>query len=131
MTGERGFTLIEALISFAILAVVLISLYDAIGTGFRSFAAAARVDEAVLIAQSELDRVVALKRMPEQLQGKIEGTPYEWRVEILPSSERETPSAAASPLRPLMLRLAVSWPGIARSRSVAIERLVFVPRQGG
>ena len=130
MSGERGFTLVETLIAFAILAVVLVALYEAIGTGFRSFDAAAQAEEAVLVAQSQLDRIVALKRLPEQVQGNIDGTSYQWRIEVVPNREPET-QAAASPLRGVMLRLAVSWPGIARARSISIERLVFVPRQQG
>jgi general secretion pathway protein I len=131
MNAERGFTLVETLIAFAILAVVLVSLYEAIGTGFRSFAAAARVDEAVLIAQSQMDRLVALKRMPDQVQGNVDGTPYQWRIEVVPPRAPETQTAAASPLRAVSFRLAVSWPAAVGTRNVAIERLVFLPRQPG
>ena len=131
MSGERGFTLVETLIAFAILAVVLVSLYEAIGTGFRSFTAAAEFEEAVLVAQSQMDRLVALKRMPDQLDGKLDGTPYQWRIEIVPPRAAETREAAASPLRAEIFRLAVSWLRGAGTRSVAIERLVFLPRQPG
>ena len=77
MSREEGFTLVEALVAFAILAVVLISLYEAMGTGLRSFGAAAKVEEAVLIAQSQLDRIVALNHLPQQREGKIAGTEFE------------------------------------------------------
>lgn len=131
MSGERGFTLVETLIAFAILAVVLVSLYEAIGTGFRSFDAAAQVEEAVLVAQSQMDRLVALKRMPDQVEGKLDGTPYQWRIDVVPPSAPETQAAATSPLRAVAFRLVVSWPGKASTRTVGIERLVFLPRQPG
>ena len=132
MSDQRGFTLVETLVAFAILAVVLVSFYEAMGTGFRSFDAAARVEEAVLIAQSQLDRVVALRRLPEQVQGDVEGTPYRWHGEILGAKDESNQPPQTSPLRAVTLRLAVNWQGPAGARGVSIDRLLLVPqKQGG
>ncbi|MCE9521369.1 MAG: prepilin-type N-terminal cleavage/methylation domain-containing protein [Alphaproteobacteria bacterium] len=131
MTGERGFTLVETLVAFAILAVVLVALYDAMGTSFRTFHAAAEVNEAVLIAQSQLDRIVALKRLPDETQGKVDGTPFQWRLDIRPQSEAQEKQQANSPLSAVTVRLDVTWPGRARAQSVSLERLLLVPRQPG
>ena len=85
MTREKGFTLVEVLIAFAILAVVMVSLYEASGTGLRSFEAAANVERAVLIAQSKLDWIVAQRRLPPSASGPVAGTAFTWQVETLAS----------------------------------------------
>ncbi len=83
MSGERGFTIAETLVALAILAVMLVALYEAMGTGFRTFDRAAEVEEAVLAAQSQLDRVVALRRLPAVREGAVDGTPLAWRLTVL------------------------------------------------
>lgn len=128
MTSQKGFTLIEALVAFAILAVVLVSLYEAMGTGLRSFAAASRSEEAVLIAGSRLDAIMSLKRIPELRQGKIEGTGFEWRLEVLPGP----PSDPLQPLHPfhaVPVRLTISWSGNTGARKIAIDRLIVVQQR--
>lgn len=126
MKQQAGFTLVEVLVAFAILAVVLVSLYEAAGTGLRSFQSAAQVERAVLVAQSELDRVVALKHLPEVRQGKLPGSPFEWELEI--------PEQPASPqfkdlqsTRPVLIRVNVRWKGERAAQLVSIDRLVFLP----
>jgi hypothetical protein len=101
------------------------------GTGFRSFDTAARFEEAVLHAQSQLDRVVALRRLPDQLQGSIDGRAYRWRIEVLPGKDAGSQQPQTSPLRAVTVRLTVNWQGQAGTRGVSIDRLVLVPQQPG
>lgn len=126
MNGERGFTLIEALIAFAILAVTLVSLYEAMGTGLRSFGAASRVGTAVMIARSQLDRIVALQRLPQPQQGRIAGSDYDWKIEILPAPAQPESTTL---FRPALIRLWVIWPGNTRPQKISIDRLVYVRKQ--
>jgi type II secretion system protein I len=128
MSGERGFTLIEALIAFAILAVVVVALYEAMGTGLRGFDRAAESDEALLIAQSEFDRIAATKTMPaEGLGGAIEGTGFRWRAVAVPAAKAEPEHLRMSPLKLQTVRVVVSW----RDRQVAIEKTLLVQRGPG
>jgi len=133
MRGERGFTLIEALVAFAILAVVLVALYEAMGTGLRAFDRAAGVDDALLVAQSELDSLAALKTLPtERMSGAVEGTTIRWRAERVDDGAAEPERLRASPLRLQKMRLTVSWVGDGATRYIAIERTLLVQRtQGG
>lgn len=128
MRDERGFTLIEALIAFAILAVVLVALYEVMGTSLKGFDRAAEADEALMIAQSQLDRLAANKTLPEgSLQGAIGGTPFRWRATITPSMQQEPEHLRSSPLRLHTLRLVVSW----RQREIALQKTVLLHRAPG
>jgi general secretion pathway protein I len=128
MRGERGFTLIEALIAFAILAVVTVALYEAMGTGLRGFDRAAENDEALLIAQSEFDRLAATSTMPsEGMEGAIEGTPFRWRAVPVPETQAEPEHLRMSPLRLQRVRVIVSW----RDREIAVEKTLLVQRGTG
>jgi general secretion pathway protein I len=118
MSGERGFTVIEALIAFAILAVSLAVLYEAMGTSFRTLDRAASVDEAVLVAQSAMDTIVAERRLPQVLSGR--SGVYGWRAEVLPQN-----GASSDVMALRLLRLQVRWAG--GGRGVTLERTLLIP----
>lgn len=113
MSGERGFTIMESLVALAVLAVVVVALYEAIGTGFRTFDRATEAEEAVLVAQSQLDDIIAARRLPQMREGRVDGTRFAWRVDVV---ER-----AAQLVR---LKLAVTWTG--GGRGIAVERLLLL-----
>lgn len=123
MTAERGFTIAETLVALAILAVTLVALYEAMGTGFRTFDKAAEVEEAVLVAQSQLDQVVALRRLPAARRGTFDGTAFVWSLDVV------TQERAAGGIAPARVRVAVTWPG--STKGIAIDRLVLLEAEQG
>jgi general secretion pathway protein I len=114
MSGQRGFTIVESLVALAVLAITVVALYEAIGTGFRTFDRAAKIEEAVLLAQSQLDRIVALRRLPDVRQGTVDGSGFDWRLSIVP----------AGSARLATVRVTVTWP--ERAQGVSIERLMLL-----
>lgn len=130
MKGERGFTLVEALVAFAILAVVIVALYESMGTGVSGLARAGRFDEAVLIAESRLAELEATKTLPA-VENAVEGTEYRWRVEPIADETPEPPELAASTLKAQKIRLIVTWQDRGAKREIAVERLLLIPRQPG
>lgn len=131
MTSERGFTLVETLIAFAILAVTAVALYEAMGTSVRGIATSSRLDEAVLIAEARLAELGALDMMPAALDGAVEGTIYRWRVAPVADETSEVPAFSASPLRAQKVKLIVTWPENGRTKEIAIERLLLLQRRPG
>lgn len=131
MTDERGFTLVEALIAFAILSLTLVALYGAFGTSITGLARSRGVDEAVLIAQSRLAELAAAKQLPPVFEGAVEGSIYRWRIELVPDSAPEPPEQAAAPLRPQKIKLVVDWPENDRRRHIAVEQILLLQRQPG
>ena len=122
--GQAGFTLVEALIAFAILSLMMVTLYQAAGTGLRTFDSAAETDRAVLVAQSQLDRITSLRRLPDMRQGKVAGTPFTWTLQIQPTPP--LPGASELATKPVLMRLTVSWKAGNGGKSIHLERLVFV-----
>jgi len=112
MTDERGFTIMESLVALAVLAVTLIALFEAIGTGFRTFDRAAEAEEAVLAAQSLLDGIVARRRVSEVRDGRIEGTRFSWRVDVVKRAAQL-----------VTFKMTVIWPG--GGQGVVIERMLL------
>lgn len=113
MSGERGFTIMESLVALAVLAITVVALYEAIGIGFRTIGRAAEAEEAVLVAQSLLDGIVAGRRIGDVRNGRVEGTRFAWRVDVIRTAARL-----------VTFRIAVTWPG--GGQGVAIERMLLV-----
>lgn len=82
-SGEAGFTLLETLTALAILAIALVSLYDAQSRGVRAADAVASHAEARIIAQSLLTEAQSPRgQAPVARRGK-QGR-YRWTVEVAP-----------------------------------------------
>jgi general secretion pathway protein I len=82
---SNGFTLIEVLVAFAILALTLIVLLQVFGTGLRTVDASERYLMATMLARSVLDDLgVETPVVPGERSGEI-GDGYRWTMQIAPS----------------------------------------------
>ena len=117
--GQRGFTLLEILVAFAIMAMALGGLTLAFTSGLRAVDRSAAVSQATLQAQSLLDQVGisiplddggATGRFDDGTRWSIAITPFDpgqrtqararstliYRVEVIVKSERVAPLALTS-----------------------------------
>lgn len=86
-SSESGFTLVETLVAFAILAVSLAALSQSLSGGLRSVAKAERVIIATSLARSILNRVgTDLPLAPGRRNGQADGG-LAWSAEISPANE--------------------------------------------
>jgi general secretion pathway protein I len=129
MKGARGFTLVEALVAFAILAATLIALYGALGTSLAGIARASRHEDAVLVAESRLAELNAIRALPALLEGAVDGTGFRWRIEAIADDKPEPPEIAASPLRPQRIKLAIFWEENGAKREIIVERQLLLWRE--
>ncbi|MBP6013422.1 MAG: prepilin-type N-terminal cleavage/methylation domain-containing protein [Alphaproteobacteria bacterium] len=129
--NARGFTLVEALVAFAILALTLTALYGALGTSLAGIARSTKNDEAVLIASSKLAELAVLRALPSAAEGAVEGTDFRWRVEPIAEAQPEGPEYAGTPLRTQRLKLTIRWRENGTTRSIAVERRLLVWRGSG
>lgn len=104
-----GFTLIEVLVAFAILALTLTALLQVFSSGLRSVTAAERHLMATMLARSVLDDVgteipiVAGERSAEIEQG------YRWTVRILPTAAVAPVADAEWVQVPYEVQVEISW----------------------
>jgi general secretion pathway protein I len=115
MRAERGFTLLEVLIAFAIASLALALLFRAASDGMLSVRTAGRYEEAVARARSHL---AAIGRDAALVAGSSEGNDgggYRWHLDVTPvaTSQPATlgPARIGGPPPPELyaVSVAVSW----------------------
>ena len=99
MTRRRagGFTLIEVIVAFTILAVALVGLLQAFATGMHGLGAAQASAGAVMFARSKMDeigQVIALE--DSELSGESDDG-YRWQVRMA-RVEDDAGAAAVAPI---------------------------------
>ncbi len=126
---EGGFSLIEVLVAFAILAAALGTLSSAFGTGLRGTRTAEFQLRAVDFAENllaEAGRSSPLKRGVQT--GTADG--LHWQLEIAPwqgNTGEATPPAAGAALDALRVSVTVGW-GSRPGQSVKLQTLRVIPR---
>lgn len=120
---ERGFTLIEILVAFAIAAVLLLPILRSFATGAHSATVTDNYLDATLIAQSTLESYG--RDMPLAAGGVLDR--QEGAYHVAASVHRYRGKAVApdigAGLALYRLIVRVSWHNEARTRSVALETL--------
>ncbi|CAD7736028.1 hypothetical protein LMG31886_36260 [Xanthomonas hydrangeae] len=113
MKRQRGYTLIEVIIAFALLALALSLLLGSLSGAARQVRAADESTRATLHAQSLLAAQGMDKPLvPEQQQGSLEDGHFRWSMDVRPYDEpRRNPQAPVSPGAHtlLQLTLVVRW----------------------
>ncbi|MCZ8062304.1 prepilin-type N-terminal cleavage/methylation domain-containing protein [Silanimonas sp.] len=80
---QRGFTLLEVLLAFALLAGASVLLLSILSNGLRDVADAERHGEAALHARSLMDNFGRMERLrPGGRNGQIDDGRYRWALEV-------------------------------------------------
>lgn len=129
---RRGFTLLEVLVAFAVLAVALGVAFEIFATGLRGVRSADALTRAVLIAQSRLAGVgIETELTPGAHDGETDdGT--RWRIEIReppPDPEADGDDRVETPSLPVLLDIVVtvSWRDGGGTQSFALRTSRLAP----
>jgi len=90
--AQRGFSLLEVLAAFVILAVALGLLLGMLSRGMQQVALSGNETEATLQAQSLLDTVGTLQAIsPDSRDGEFDNGRYRWHLQIAPVPDPAPP----------------------------------------
>ncbi|MDQ3494793.1 MAG: prepilin-type N-terminal cleavage/methylation domain-containing protein [Pseudomonadota bacterium] len=127
---QRGYTLIEVLVAFAVLAVALTLLLGTLSGATRQVRWSADAGRAALHAQSLLAQTgVGQVLQPGRSDGVFEAGRYRWRLEVEPYADPlRPPSGLTDPFSAqlLQLRLAVEWGEGSEAERIRLDSLRLV-----
>lgn len=127
---SRGFTLLEVLVAFTILAVALVALLRAFSSGLRGLDAAEAAAAAVQHARSKIEEVGTVIPLEPGAQEGVFEDGYRWRVVIEPHELGDAAAAETLPLLPYEVEVTVTGAGGGRrGGTVTLRSLRLAPRQ--
>lgn len=128
---QRGYTLIEVIVAFALLAAALTLLLGSLSGAARQVRDSADAGRAALHAQSLLSQLgVGTPLEPGSDSGEFEQGRYRWTLEIARWNDpTQPPDAMLDPAAPKLLeiRLGVEWGGGGPRERLLLRTLRLVP----
>lgn len=112
--SQRGFTLLEILVAFVVLAAAVGVLYRTFSTGLQSVHALSGYSEAVALAESKIGALGLETALREgEDSGTTDDRRYNWRLVIRPyvppGSQGDLPGGFISPHELLRATVTVTW----------------------
>lgn len=120
--ANRGFSLLEVLVAFTILAMLLGALFQVFSGGMHAARTGDRHTRAAIIAQSRLAAVGVEYPLDEGVASGTVDDDYHWRVTIGPYVDDQLPVSDSLP-RPLSVNVEVFWEEGGAPRSVSLTSL--------
>ena len=112
--AHRGFTLMEILVAFVVLAAAVGVLYRTFSAGMRNVGAVSEYSEAIAVAEAKLTGLGLEHPLEEgDESGVTEDKRFGWRIAVHqytpPSSAPEQPGGFMSPHQLLRATVTVTW----------------------
>lgn len=127
---QRGYTLIEVLVAFAVLALALTLLLGTLSGASRQVHWSAVAGRAALHAESLLAQTgVGETLQPGRRDGDFEDGRYRWALDVAPYDDpTRAPQTTRDPFSPqlMQLRLQVAWGDGGRGEQIVVDSLRLV-----
>ena len=121
MKRQRGFSLLEVILAFTLLAVALGILVAILGGGLTQVRGAADASVATLHAQSLLEEVGVLEPIePGRRAGDFESGRYRWEMDITEVDD-PAPVAAVDPNAPVVETVGLQLPSAPRLYRIQLD----------
>ena len=133
-SAQRGFTLLEVLVAFTLLALIFGALFQVFAGGLALTRSGDAHSRAVLLAQSKLSEISADHgigpgaHFGEFAQADSGGVRYRWRAELSRYSEDEHGRADRGEVVPYRVELVVIWEENRREQKLSLNSLVLRPK---
>jgi general secretion pathway protein I len=133
-TRERGFTLLEVLVAFTLLALFFGALFQVFASGLAVTRSGETHSRAVLLAKSKLAEIGADHRIgPGSHSGVFdhgarEGPRYRWRAELERYVEDDLGRADRGELVPYRVDLEITWDADRNEGGLSLSSLVLRPK---
>ena len=120
---QRGFTLIEVLIAFAIAAMALGLLFQAASSSGGAARQAGSYEEAVSRAKSHMATVGRESEVAPGERDGDDGSGYRWRIKITPSAVAQPPQDATPDTHLALydIEVSISWADGGHPHSVVLH----------
>lgn len=133
-TAHKGFTLLEVLVAFTLLALFFGALFQVFAAGLAVTRSGESQTRAVLLAESKLAEIGADHSLgPGSHSGVFElganeGPRYRWRAELARYSEDELGRADRGELVPFRVDLEIIWDADRGEQRLSLSSLVLRPK---
>jgi general secretion pathway protein I len=121
--NNRGFTLIEIVVSLLVLAIASAVIFEGFSVGFRNARTADDFAQAVLIAQSKLAPAGVAEPLAAGVTAGEEFDKYAWTVRVDPVEVALDEGATPSELQPFLVAVDVVWSDGGTERTVSLSTL--------
>ena len=129
--NSRGYSLIEVLVAFMILALALTVLLRIFSGGLSNISASADYARAVLVAEAQLAGAgIAGELSPGETTGEEAGR-YRWTRKVRAYPLPGMAGTADPPVSAYQVTVTVEWPRGAQLRQVDLTSLRLAPNESG
>lgn len=118
----RGFSLLEVMVAFTILAMLLGALFQVFSGGMHAARSGDRHTRATVIAQSRLAALGVEYALVEGVTSGSVDDDYHWRLTIAPYTDDRLPAAGAL-MQPLIVNVEVFWEEGGAPQSVSLTSM--------
>jgi len=124
--SAQGFTLLEILVAFVVMALVVGTLLRLYGTAMRNVAVAEEYSFAIQVAESRLQTLGVAEPVEEgSLSGEEGSTGYRWQVTMEAVELNEEEQASPLSVQAYQVTVTVSWDSAGKQRQFTLSSLRF------
>ena len=125
---SAGFTLLEVLVSMAILAICLTIIMELFSGGLKSARLSERYVRAAFLAREKMEEILLAKRLSEGIMEGVYGEGFRWRVAIHPAEAVEE-NQPKLPFETFDIHVRVTWKEGGLHKSFEIETLQIATQE--